>query len=318
MAITKERVLEIIGYYVIAGKEKTLEYFDIKEDTLRRYILVAKNDYNLDPDKSATLREIEKKYTPRELQAIARGGRVAPGQSPIPIVSFEGERVRIGYFTDTHYGSIYSNPDYTYQAYEEFMKEKVDFVAHSGDVVEGMSNRPGHIYELSHIGYTAQKNHAKEILEQCPVDMYLIDGNHDRWFVKSTGAYIIQEICNEVPHLHYLGQDEGDISLKGYSTLKLWHGEDGQSYSLSYRAQKIIEAFSGGEKPGALVLGHVHKSFFIFERNVHCYSGGTLEMQSKWMRGKRIAAHVGFWIIDFWVAKSGITKSRGTWYPFYS
>jgi len=36
------------------------------------------------------------------------------------------------------------------------------------------------------------------------------------------------------------------------------------------------------------------------------------------MRGKRIAAHVGFWIVDVWVDDSGVAKTRGAWYPFYS
>jgi hypothetical protein len=35
------------------------------------------------------------------------------------------------------------------------------------------------------------------------------------------------------------------------------------------------------------------------------------------MRGKRIAAHTGFWIIDVWVKKEGVSKISGTWYPFY-
>jgi len=36
------------------------------------------------------------------------------------------------------------------------------------------------------------------------------------------------------------------------------------------------------------------------------------------MRGKRIAAHVGFWIIDIWVGQKGVTKITSTWYPFYA
>ena len=55
----------------------------------------------------------------------------------------------------------------------------------------------------------------------------------------------------------------------------------------------------------------------IFERNVHSVSVGCLEAQTKWMRGKRISAHVGFVIADIWVNDRGIAKFRITWYPFY-
>jgi len=253
------------------------------------------------------------------LQAIARGGRVAPGQPKIPIATFEGEHIKIGAISDTQLGSIYTDPEYVMRAYEKFDKEGVDFVTHSGDVVDGMSYRRGHIYELSHIGYTAQKKHAIEVFSQCPKPCYYIDGNHDRWFVTSgAGAYIVEDICNAIPSAIYLGQDEGDISLNGKALLKLWHGGDGNTYALSYRVQKIVESLSGGEKPNMLFAAHTHKAFYIFERNIHCYSTGSIQKQSKWMRGKRIAAHVGFWIVDVWVDDSGVAKTRGAWYPFYS
>ncbi len=315
---SEKRIKEVLGYYAIAGKRDTLKTYNIKDDTLRRYIDWAKKTYGLEiGEKSRALNEISKQYSNKELQAIARGSRITPGQVRVPIISFEGQRIRIGGMTDSHYGSIYTSPDMTFQAFEEFKKSKVDFIVHAGDIVEGMSNRAGHIYELSHLGYSAQKKESVRILKEAPAPLYLIDGNHDRWFVKSSGAYIVEAIAKELGAT-YLGQDEGDISLKGKASLKLWHGIDGNSYALSYRIQKIIESFSGGEKPGVLMAGHVHKALYIFERNVHAYGLGTLQQQSKWMRGKRLAAHVGFWIIDIWVGDKGVTKSMGTFYPFYA
>ncbi len=316
--VTEQKIKEVLGYYAIAGKKDTLKTFKLQDDTLRRYMDLAKNVYGLEiGEKSRALNLISQQYTDKELRAIAKGGRLVPGQARVPIISFEGERIRIGGITDTHFGSIYTDPDMTFQAFDEFKKEKVDFIVHCGDITEGMSNRAGHVYELSHIGYASQKQEAVRVLKEAPAKLYLIDGNHDRWFEKSSGALIVEDIAKELGAV-YLGQDEGDISLKGKASLKLWHGIDGSSYALSYRLQKIIEAFSGGEKPCVLMTGHVHKSIYIFERNIHSYGLGTLQQQSKWMRGRRIAAHVGFWIIDIWVADKGVTKTTGTWYPFYA
>ena len=270
-------------------------------------------------DRGNLVSQIIKNYSDKELEAIAKGGRIVPGYGKVPIISFEGQRVRIGVITDTHLGSVSMPPERMYQAFEEFRKEKVDFITHSGDVTEGMSNRPGHIYELSHLGYDQQKALAIEVFSQwSDTDIYAIDGNHDRWFLKSNGAKIVSDIDNAVPNFHFIGHDEGSISLKGKATLWLWHGEDGNSYALSYRLQKILESLTGGEKPNAMHAGHTHKFVSIFERHVFCTSVGCMQSQTPWMRGKRIAAHVGFAIVDYWVNDRGICKMTHTWYPFYS
>lgn len=305
--------------YLSEGKEATLKQYDLSEETFNRYVRWAKEHGISTTDRGKIVSQILQNYTDKELEAIAKGGRIVPGYGKVPIVSFEGQRIRVGAFTDTHLGSVKMPPDRVYQAFEEFRKAKVDFITHSGDVCEGMSNRPGHIYELTHLGYDAQKSLAIEIFSQWnDTDIYAIDGNHDRWFLKSNGAKIVKDIADAIPNFKFLGHDEGDISLKGKATLKLWHGEDGNSYALSYRLQKILESLTGGEKPNAMHAGHVHKYVEIFERHVFCTSMGCMQSQTPWMRGKRIAAHPGFAIIDYWVNDKGICKMTKTWHPFYS
>jgi predicted phosphodiesterase len=273
-----------------------------------------------EPIRNQWLDEIAERFTPQELQAIAKGARLIPGVEPVPVVSFSGKRIRFGTITDTHIGHKRSPVSRIEQAFEVFHQERVDFITHSGDVTEGMSHRPGHIYELDHLGYDAQKDEAIKIFGQwTDSPIYAIDGNHDRWFIKSNGAIILKDIAAALTNFKFLGHDEGDISLDGRATLKLWHGEDGNSYALSYRLQKLLESLSGGEKPNILVAGHTHKFTNIFERNVWCVSTGSMQSQTSWMRGKRIAAHVGFCVCDAWVpAEGGVSKFSLTWYPFYA
>lgn len=314
-----ERLKEVVSFYIANGNEATCKQFGIKQDTLSRYLRESKTREIEPIDINKTLRAIQELYSDDELKAIAKGGRLMPGMAKVPIINFDGKRIRIGHMTDTHIGSNYSNKKRIYQAFEEFKKEKVDFITHSGDVSEGMSNRPGHIYELSHLGYANQKKESIDIFGQwTDTDIYAIDGNHDRWFIKSNGAKIVEDIDMALPNFHFIGHDEGDISLNGKATLKLWHGEDGSSYALSYRLQKIIESLSGGEKPSIIVAGHVHKYVKIFERNVYAISAGSIQSQTPWMRGKRLGAHVGFVIADYWVNKHGVAKMSDTWYPFYT
>jgi predicted phosphodiesterase len=319
MPVTENYLKQIVAYVNTYGEERTIADYGFKSSVLERYLRGAKQAGLMANLETKVLSKIQERYTPDELTAIANGGRIMPGIANVPIVSFEGEHIRIGAITDTHIGHMCFDDDRLYQAFEVFKKEKVDFITHSGDVTEGMSHRPGHIYELNHLGYDAQKKHAIELFGQWKdTDIQAISGNHDRWFLKSNGANIVGDIDSALSNFHFIGHDEGDISLNGKATLKLWHGEDGSSYALSYRLQKIVESFSGGEKPNALFAGHVHKYVQIAERNVYATSVGCLERQTSWMRGKRLSAHVGFCIVDIWVNKKGICKMTTTWYPFYA
>jgi predicted phosphodiesterase/transposase len=321
--LNKERAEDVISYLKKHGKEKTKKDFGFSDDTIERYLRAVKQNGwdDLDSSKTKSIAKILDQYTDAELRTIAngRGGHVMqPRMCSVPEISFEGQRVRVGTLTDTHIGSVYFDKKRLFQAFDEFRKEKVDFITHSGDVTEGMSHRPGHIYELNQIGYNAQKKEAIDLFGQwTDTPIYAIDGNHDRWFIKSNGALMVSDIDDSLKNFHFIGHDEGSISLKNKAILTLWHGEDGASYATSYRIQKIVEALSGGSKPSAMIFGHDHKYINMFERFIYCTGAGCIESQSKWMRGKRISAHTGFCINDYWVNKSGICKMSHTWYPFY-
>ena len=311
-----DRIYEVVTQYLIHGDE-CAEILGIKPQTLARYLRRARG-LGIDVERGKLLRDIESNYSRSELLAIAKGARVLPGQSAIPVVEFKGDRTRIGVMGDVHFGSKYCLYELVDKAFKEFEKENCDIVCQVGDLCEGMSNRPGHIYELSHLGYHEQKKVAIEYMSRCPRPLYMIDGNHDRWFIKSNGALIVPDICDAIEHATFLGHDEGNISLSGTATVRLWHGEDGSSYAVSYRIQKIVESLTGGQKPNVMLLGHVHKSMYLFDRHIHCYSAGAFQRQTSWMRGKRLASHTGFWIVDIYVNKTGVAKTTGTWYPFYA
>lgn len=319
MAITKQALEQIMLYYNAYGEEKTLSTFDISNTTFDRYKRKARQFGIEMPYDNSTIKKLLSRFSTTELEAIAEGGRFMPGAAKIPIVNFEGRHIRFGAITDTHIGHKCFSEDRLFKAYEEFKKEKVEFVTHSGDLTEGMSHRPGHVYELTHIGYDAQKEYAIKLLSQwTDTPIYGIDGNHDRWYIKSNGAQIVKDVAAVVENFSFIGHDDGFISLGGKANIELWHGEDGSSYALSYRLQKILESMSGGTKPNMIIAGHVHKYVNIFERNVYALSAGCIESQTQYMRSKRLSAHVGFNIVDLWINDTGISKMSHTWYPFYA
>lgn len=317
----KSRIKEIVEFALENGDVKTIEAYNIKESSLERY----KREYkkticngSIDFKVTNNLQKIKEIYSEKELEAIAKGGRIIPGIDKVPIIDFSGERIRFGVISDTHMGSIYFDEQCYDAAIDEFKKEACEFLLHAGDIAEGMSARPGHIYELNQIGYDKQFHYAKSQLEKWEKPWYMIDGNHDRWFIKSNGAIIGKQLDEALSNVSFIGQDEGDVSLKGETTIKLWHGDDGGgSYAISYRVQKIIEALPGGEKPGLLITGHDHKAGNFFIRNVHTLLSGAMCRQSKWMRSTKKENHFGFWIVDVWVKDKSIKKISTTFYPFY-
>jgi hypothetical protein len=319
------------GYAKLARTIIEEENLELSVEGFRRAVaLTLKNEIIQDDEstdlytKNKWIQEILENYSDNEIQAIAKGSRISPCYAKIPDVHFDGEKVKFALSSDWHLGSIYTHEKHISLLYDEIKKEGCEFLTIGGDLVEGMSGRPGHVYELSSIGYDAQKKNAIRILKDSPVQTFLIDGNHDRWFIKNSGAYIVKDVVDylnkDYPNKFvFLGHDEGDITLKGgKAVLKLWHGEDGNSYAYSYRLQKVVESLTGGTKPHIMSFAHTHKFTYIFDRHIHCVSNGSIQTQSKWMRGKRISAHTGFVICEATIAKKGISSLKVEWKPFYA
>jgi len=233
---------------------------------------------------------------------------------------YSTSNLKIGVFSDAHIGhEMFDEPFFKYMA-KTFRKEKVDRIYQAGDILEGMSGRDGQIYELSEIGFHKQMKKAVKMFGLLKgTEVYGIDGNHDGWYQKKANqGLIVGEILDEkVDHYHHLGQMEADVELKPGVKMKLFHGGDGTAYAVSYKMQKLMESFTGGEKPAVVLSGHYHKSLYMFNRNIHGLECGTMCGQTGWMRGKKIPAHKGFWIVDMKVGKSGIGMFKPAFYPGY-
>jgi predicted phosphodiesterase len=266
--------------------------------------------------KNPVLIDIGNKFSEKELRAISKGAGIGLITPPKLNIDFSGDMVKIGFMTDSHMGSIYYKPEFMKAAFEQFDKENVNIILHAGDLSDGMSGRPGDVYELTHLGFSQQRDYCIEQLRPWNKPIYIISGNHDLYHWKNSGALIVDDVCKSLSNATYLGDHEGDIHINGL-WIKLWHGADGASYAHSYRGQKIIESLSGGDKPHILLMGHDHKSMYFQERNVQAVAGGCMSLQSKWMRSKRLGAYTGFWIISVASNKNGLAFFSPTWYPFF-
>lgn len=243
-------------------------------------------------------------------------------QNPIPVLHehpISDKHVRFIVMSDSHIGHQAFKPELLEQVFSYAKKFKVDAIYHAGDITEGMSSRPGHIYELTHIGTTKQIEYAAGLFSQSPVTIYGITGNHDQWAYKTNGVDVGRALEDKVNKFKYLGMNEADIKLSPSVTMKLFHPNDGSAYAQSYKVQKLVESFTGGEKPHILFEGHYHKALYTFIRNVHAFESGTLCGQTPWMRGKKLPANMGFWMIDVYLAgnKKEIESITPRFIPHY-
>lgn len=231
---------------------------------------------------------------------------------------WDPKRIKIGIISDTHIGSKFFN----YRAFEEsiaaFNREKVSAIYHAGDVIEGMSNRDGHVYELEAVGTTAQIELACKLLSQYKQPLYFTTGNHDEWSkVKGNqGVLIGPELERRLKNATFLGEYTANIKLHPNVTMRLTH-EGSMAYAISYSMQKRVNALEGGTKPNIIFNGHIHKAMYLFYRNIHCFEAGTFQNQTPFMAMKGSPAHVGFWILDIAMDRGGIRELTQKFFPFY-
>lgn len=230
-----------------------------------------------------------------------------------------GKNVRLGVISDTHIGHKCYDSGLMDYAAEMFTKRKVDMILHTGDICDGLYiNRPGHMFELEHISGDEQFKRAKKELSKLEQEIYGITGNHEEnTFGKICGFNIGDRMASELDHYHDLGVQHGFVELAYGKKIQLIHPDGGTAYAISYKTQKIVESLEGGTKPEILLIGHFHKSEYLFYRNIHCYQTGTLERQTPFMKNKGIPAHCGFWILDAKVNKTGINSMKMEWFPAY-
>ena len=228
--------------------------------------------------------------------------------------------IKIGLVSDTHIGSNYWQKTFLKIAYEDFKKNGITSVYHFGDLSDGMySNRAGNIYEIHSYGFDQQVDEIeKDYPREEGITTYFITGNHDATHMMNGGANIGNAIEKRRPDMKYLGHEYAKVWLTDKVDLDLVHPRDGTSYALSYKIQKRIDAMSGGLKPKIMAVGHYHKNFYMFYRNIHAYSMASFQAQSPFMRGLGLVSDVGYLILEMDINKHGdIISISSSYKPLY-
>lgn len=313
--VSKAKVAEIVLFCLSHGETETKEKFSLSDETWNRY----KREYKKQYGDIEDILALKARFSPEELSHIAKGEQPSI-HSPIKY-DFNGETLCFLSITDTHIGSKYFNPERLYSAFEEAEKQGCSFLTHSGDVTEGMPNRPGSMYEMDHIGYKSQRDYAVEVFSKWKKKAYITGGNHDNFFNTKIGAGvdIVEDICSRLPNAEYIKDGVGEIVLNpSQVSIRFWHGADaGASYALSYRMQKIINALRPNQKSNIMLFGHDHKQCYLHYRNIHAVACGCIQSQTEWMASTGKDAMEGFHIIKMGVGPKEVKWFEPRFYPFY-
>lgn len=207
------------------------------------------------------------------------------------------EHLKLLLISDTHLCSKYDRLDILRYLYDKAEKEGVKHVLHSGDFTDGRSTRPEQVYELRELSYEGQVDYCVEKYPQFSGKTYVIQGNHDDWWYKSTGSEIVKSIAQKRDDLAYLGPDVADLKI-GKLKIRLFHGSGGGAYAKSYKLQKYLDAIPMEERPDILQTGHIHQSFYMKQDNTHCFQTSCLEDQTPYCRGKGLANDKSCWWVD--------------------
>lgn len=199
--------------------------------------------------------------------------------------------------SDTHLCSKYDRLDILRYLYAKADERGVKHVLHSGDFTDGRSNRPEHIYELREPSYEGQVDYCVEKYPTFDGKTYVISGNHDDWWYKSTGSEIVKAIANRRDDIVYLGSDVADMKI-GKLKVRLFHGKGGNAYAKSYKVQKYLDSIPLEERPHILQTGHIHQSFYMKQDNTHCFQTSCLEDLTPFARSMGFANDKSVWWVD--------------------
>ncbi len=207
-----------------------------------------------------------------------------------------------GFTSDNHIGSKYARHDCLELLFDRFAEIGVDRVFNAGNWIDGEASFNKH--DLVAHGMHQQCTLLAKSWPQRGLTTYAVTGDdHEGWYAQKEGVDIgrYAERCFQDAGRDDwvdLGFMEADIRLihsgsGAHNRLRVAHPGGGSAYATSYAPQKYLESLQGGDKPGAVLLGHWHKLEFLNIRGVWVIQTGCTQDQTPFGRKRRLDFQVG-------------------------
>jgi predicted phosphodiesterase len=227
-------------------------------------------------------------------------------------------KLKIGIIADTHLCSKHQQLSFLNDYYRWAYDQGVRDIYHAGDMLAGADVYPGQSNDLIRFTQDEQVDYAVEYYPRIEgVTTHIISGNHDLVFIKRKGGDPLRTITLQRPDINYLGQFSAWVKLQEGCLMYLLHPDGGSAYADSYRLQKLIESFEGGNKPNIAVMGHFHRRGYISSRNVHGFLGACFEGQTDFLRRKAVQPVIGGTILEIDFTDHGAIQDIGVKFRQY-
>jgi len=246
------------------------------------------------------------------LLATMQGTHIA-----LPIdVPDENNTISFGMMGDTQEGNVFCATEQKLAFYDILRSEGITTLFHTGDVLDGHKVYKGQEFDVSALGFAAQRDAWLKTTPEIPgLTTYFITGNHDASFKNLAGVNVGKSLSDLRPDWKFLGEDQGEVVLRTMNEreyrVRLVHPAGGTAYAISYKSQKQAESITGGAKPNMIGIGHYHKAEHLPNyRNIDLIQTGTFEWQTGFMARLPTPAHVGGWIVRVTVGDQRSMSNR--------
>lgn len=216
---------------------------------------------------------------------------------------------QFGVVSDTHYGSIWSQPSmvntFCYEAYNRGITD----MFHIGDISDGDYHtiRPDYVKHVFLYGATAHVDYAAKTLPKYPgMKWKVICGSHDESHSFNYGPFDFGKELEKrrKNDLEYIGQDKGIVCFDKCK-IELFHPGGGTSRILSTKPQNGIDQIPSNTKPNLSLRGHYHKVYYMLYRNIHMLLCPCNVDQSRFMMKNEIPNLMGDYFVTIWYDDNG-------------
>lgn len=240
---------------------------------------------------------------------------------------FNGKNHQFGVLGDTHLYSKHARLDVLNCLYDIYEREGITTVFHTGNIVDGECR----FNKFDLVGPAGIGPQAEYMAQEYPqrkgiTTKFITGDDHEGWWIQREGLNVGKLLEDEAKaagrtDLEFIGHVEVDVIFKtksGQSAMRVSHPGGGSSYAISYKAQKRVESYQGGEKPQILLQGHYHKFNYGYPREVYTIDTGCCQDQTTFMRKQNLQAHLGGCILSFHQAETGeLNRFKVEFIPFY-
>lgn len=213
----------------------------------------------------------------------------------------------IGVVSDTHYGSIYSQPSQVQTFAYECYNRGIEDILHVGDISDGDYSRirPIHNYEVFLYGATGHLDYVVKTLPKYDgLNWHVITGSHDQTHLFNYGMNFGEELAKKRKDVEFLGQDTGMYMLDNCK-IQLFHPGGGTSRILSTKPQNGIDQLPESEKVDLKLIGHYHKVYYMYYRDMHVLLCPCNVDQSSFMMKNEIPNLMGDYFLTLYYDEKG-------------